>query len=77
MAVGRGVPQGDTLGIYCMATRPGARRRGLARSVLRALIRHAGLASAYLVVTEGNVGARNLYRGEGFEPRGAYHYRVS
>ncbi|MEU4327547.1 GNAT family N-acetyltransferase [Nonomuraea dietziae] len=77
VAVGRGVPQGETLGIYCMATRPGARRRGLARSVLRALVRHAGLASAYLVVTEGNVGARSLYRGEGFEPRGAYHYRVS
>ncbi|GAA2403837.1 GNAT family N-acetyltransferase [Nonomuraea africana] len=77
LAVGRGVPQGDTLGIYCMATRPSARRRGLARSVLRALVRQAGSASAYLVVTEGNGAARSFYRAEGFEQHGAYHYRVA
>ncbi|MGP3959060.1 GNAT family N-acetyltransferase [Nonomuraea sp. 3N208] len=76
LAVGRAVPQGDTLGIYCMATRPEARRRGLARAVLRALARHAGTASAYLVTTAPNQAAQALYRGEGFEIAGRYHYRV-
>ncbi|MGW3343617.1 GNAT family N-acetyltransferase [Nonomuraea rubra] len=78
LAVGRAVPQGDTLGIYCMATLPEARRRGLARTVLRALVARAGegSGSAYLVVTAGNTGAQALYRSEGFEIAGRYHYRV-
>ncbi|MGW0805210.1 GNAT family N-acetyltransferase [Nonomuraea sp. NPDC002799] len=76
LAVGRGVPQGDTLGIYCMATRPEARRRGLARTVLRALVRQAGAGSAYLVTTAPNQAAQALYRSEGFEVAGRYHYRV-
>ncbi|TDD27107.1 N-acetyltransferase [Nonomuraea terrae] len=76
LAVGRAVPQGDTLGIYCMATLPEARRRGLARTVLRALTRHAGTASAYLVVTVGNEAAQTLYRSEGFQFAGRYHYRI-
>ncbi|GAA2305529.1 GNAT family N-acetyltransferase [Nonomuraea roseoviolacea subsp. roseoviolacea] len=77
LAVGRAVPQGNTLGVYCMATLPGARRRGLARSVLRALLRRGGLPSAYLVVTRANAAAQALYRSEGFEPLPVgYHYRV-
>ncbi|MFB4265442.1 GNAT family N-acetyltransferase [Nonomuraea sp. GTA35] len=78
LAVGRAVPQGDTLGIYCMATLPEARRRGLARRVLRALVARAGdgFGSAYLVVTAANTGAQALYRSEGFEIAGRYHYRV-
>ncbi|MFG3440762.1 GNAT family N-acetyltransferase [Nonomuraea sp. NPDC047897] len=75
LAVGRGVPQGDTLGVYCMATLPRARRRGLARSVLRALARHGGTRSAYLVTTAANVAAQALYGSEGFELQGGYHYR--
>ncbi|WP_049573012.1 GNAT family N-acetyltransferase [Nonomuraea sp. SBT364] len=73
VAVGRGVPQGDTVGIYCMATLPSARRRGLARSVLRAL---AGGGHAYLGVTAGNRAAQALYRSEGLTPTAGYHYRV-
>ncbi|MEO3873070.1 GNAT family N-acetyltransferase [Nonomuraea sp. B12E4] len=76
LAVGRGVPQGDTLGIYCMATLPQARRRGLARKVLRALMRHGGTNSAYLVTTAPNQAAQALYRSEGFETAGRYHYRA-
>ncbi|SDL87104.1 Acetyltransferase (GNAT) family protein [Nonomuraea maritima] len=76
LSVGRGVPQGDTLGIYCMATLPEARRKGLARTILRALTRHAGVGSAYLVVTEKNTAAQKLYRSEGFEITTGYHYRV-
>ncbi|WP_433431424.1 GNAT family N-acetyltransferase [Nonomuraea sp. CA-141351] len=69
-------PHGDMLGIYCMATLPQARRRGLARAVLRALVRHVGAGSAYLVTTAPNLAAQALYRGEGFEIAGRYHYRV-
>jgi ribosomal protein S18 acetylase RimI-like enzyme len=77
VAVGRAVPQGVTLGIYCMATLPEARRRGLARTVLRALVAHAGGGPAYLVVTSRNAGAQALYRGEGFTAVGRYHYRAA
>ncbi|GAA4201257.1 GNAT family N-acetyltransferase [Microbispora amethystogenes] len=78
-AVGRGVPQGRWLGIYCMAVQPHARRRGLGGAVLRALTawgRRQGADSAYLVVTEANTAARALYEREGFGVAGRYHYRV-
>lgn len=78
-AVGRGVPQGRWLGIYCMAVEPHARRRGLGAAVLRILLawgRQCGADSAYLVVTEANGGARALYEREGFAVAGRYHYRV-
>ncbi|WP_460363819.1 GNAT family N-acetyltransferase [Actinocorallia lasiicapitis] len=78
-AVGRGVPQGDTVGIYCMAVLPEARRRGLARRILDGLLGHArdqGLTSAYLAVTARNEAAQRLYAGAGFETVGGYHYRV-
>ncbi|WP_242454056.1 GNAT family N-acetyltransferase [Bailinhaonella thermotolerans] len=76
-AVGRAVRQGDSLGVYCMATRPEARRKGLARRVLRALMACGdGAREAYLAVTEANAGARALYESEGFTVRGGYHYRV-
>jgi GNAT superfamily N-acetyltransferase len=79
-AVGRGVPQGGLLGIYCMATLPGSRRRGLARRVLQALLdraRQEGLTSAYLCVTAKNEPAQRLYEAAGFAKTAAYHYRVS
>ncbi|WP_241683064.1 N-acetyltransferase [Actinomadura sp. J1-007] len=70
---------GEWLGIYAMAVAPEARRRGLARRVLRALMawgRERGCTRAYLVVVERNEAARALYESEGFEPAGGYHYRV-
>ncbi|GAA3808631.1 GNAT family N-acetyltransferase [Sphaerisporangium flaviroseum] len=79
VAVGRSVLQGGTLGIYCMATLPGARRRGLGRSVLRALLAHGrarGATNAYLVVVAANSAAVALYTKEGFTLSGRYHYRV-
>ncbi|GAA1855026.1 GNAT family N-acetyltransferase [Actinomadura bangladeshensis] len=79
VAVGRGVPQGEWLGIYAMAVAPDARRRGLGRRVLRALLgwgREQGCESAYLVVVAGNAPARAMYASEGFAEAGGYHYRV-
>ena len=35
-----------------------------------------GYPVEYLVVTERNTAARNLYRSEGLEQKGGYHYRV-
>ncbi|MFV2177418.1 GNAT family N-acetyltransferase [Actinomadura sp. LOL_016] len=78
-AVGRAVPQGEWLGVYAMAVAPDARRRGLGRRVLRALLewgRRQGCRRAYLVVVERNTAARGLYAGEGFVESGGYHYRV-
>jgi len=80
MAVGRGVPQGDWYGIYCMAVLPEFRRRGLAGQVLRELLRRgheSGARHAYLAVVESNTAARTLYERAGFTVAGAYHYRVS
>ncbi|MFC4532043.1 GNAT family N-acetyltransferase [Sphaerisporangium dianthi] len=80
LAVGRSVLQDGMLGIYCMATVPAARRRGLGRSVLRALLAHGrarGATGAYLVVLARNTTAIAMYAAEGFTPAGRYHYRVS
>jgi ribosomal protein S18 acetylase RimI-like enzyme len=76
VAVGRGVRQGGWLGVYCMAVRPEARRRGLGRTVLRGLRAWGAGLTAYLLVTEGNAAARALYEREGFAVAGRYHYRV-
>ncbi|GAA2584095.1 GNAT family N-acetyltransferase [Actinomadura fulvescens] len=79
VAVGRGVPQGEWLGVYAMAVAPEARRRGLGRRVLHALLswgREQGCERAYLLVVEENAAARALYEAEGFEIAGGYHYRV-
>lgn len=79
VAVGRGVPQGEWLGVYAMAVAPEARRQGLGRRVLRSLLgwgREQGCERAYLVVVERNAAARAMYEAEGFVQAGGYHYRV-
>ncbi|MGI8331509.1 GNAT family N-acetyltransferase [Actinomadura scrupuli] len=79
LATGRAVPQGEWLGIYAMTVAPAARRRGLGREVLRALLargRDQGRTRAYLAVVESNTAARALYEREGFRIAGRYHYRV-
>ncbi|MFC7385845.1 GNAT family N-acetyltransferase [Sphaerisporangium rhizosphaerae] len=79
LAVGRSVLKDGMLGIYCMATVPAARRRGLGRGVLRGLLAHGrarGATGAYLVVLWRNTTAMAMYAAEGFTPAGRYHYRV-
>lgn len=77
-AVGRLALAGGYGGLYCMATRPDARRRGHATRVLRSLLA-AGAARKldgyWLLVTAANPGARELYARSGFREAGRYFYR--
>ncbi|QYG93357.1 GNAT family N-acetyltransferase [Iamia sp. SCSIO 61187] len=78
--VGFSVVEGRWLGVFGMGTAPAHRRRGAARTVLCALAGAglgAGATDAYLQVEVDNPGAQALYRGTGFTPSHAYHYRVS
>lgn len=69
---------GDWGGLYSMATRPDARRRGHASRILRAL-HQAGeaqrLTGYWLLVTATNRGAQELYAKAGFREAGRYFYR--
>jgi GNAT superfamily N-acetyltransferase len=78
-AVALGVAGGGWLGISSMFTLPAYRRRGAARSILRALADAAlssSLPQVYLQVADDNAGARELYRTAGFSHAYRYHYRV-
>ena len=78
-AVGRlALPPDGTGGLYCMATRPDARRNGHAARILQALLREGdarGLSSYWLLVMASNAGARELYARTGFQAEGRYLYR--
>jgi GNAT superfamily N-acetyltransferase len=79
VAVGLGVVDGELLGIFNMMTVPEARRRGAARSILRALAAWGsehGAAVGYLQVERDNAPARALYASSGFSPAYEYHYRT-
>ncbi|MGP4032091.1 GNAT family N-acetyltransferase [Pseudarthrobacter sp. 1C304] len=69
---------GPAGGLYCMATRPDARRRGHASRILQALLREGndrGVTAFWLLVMAANTGARDLYSHAGFRPAGRYLYR--
>ncbi|MFC7330872.1 GNAT family N-acetyltransferase [Marinactinospora rubrisoli] len=66
-------------GVYCMATHPGHRRRGVAAATLRAAARWAaghGATGLYLQVARANPAARRLYARAGFGYAYGYHYRL-
>ncbi|SFO80424.1 Acetyltransferase (GNAT) family protein [Amycolatopsis arida] len=80
VAVGRVVADTGWAGMFGMATRPAARGRGAARSVLAALARWAGDQRAdhvYLQVEPDNAPALWLYERAGFAEICAYHYRTA
>jgi ribosomal protein S18 acetylase RimI-like enzyme len=72
-------PTGPTWGgLYCMATRPDARRLGYGSRVVRALLREGGargVAGYWLLVMASNAAARSLYADAGFRDAGRYLYR--
>jgi ribosomal protein S18 acetylase RimI-like enzyme len=74
-----GVVDGDHLGVFDMLVAPAARRRGLARRVLRSLCAwgHShGARVAYLQVVAANAAAIALYADHGFQTSYRYWYRV-
>lgn len=79
VAVGRLALVGTWGGVYCMAVRPDARRRGLGAAVLRGLLaagRERGVTRAWLHVRAENTAARRLYGKYGFAAVSTYHYRT-
>ncbi|WP_235425964.1 GNAT family N-acetyltransferase [Clavibacter michiganensis] len=64
-------------GLFAVATRPEARRRGLSRAAMAAAVdagRDRGITALWLQVVEGNEGARALYAGLGFRSASRYEY---
>jgi len=76
VAVARLALAGEWGGLYCMAVRPDARRRGLGSVLLRGLLDGSGVARCWLQVREDNPGARAFYARAGFRPATRYHYRT-
>jgi ribosomal protein S18 acetylase RimI-like enzyme len=77
-AVGRLALVGEWGGVYCMAVRPAARRRGHGAAVLSGLLRAGqarGITRAWLHVRAENTAALSLYRQAGFTETSRYHYR--
>jgi arginase len=67
-------------GVFCMATVPAMRRRGVARAVIGALwdwSREHGARAMYLQVELDNPAARALYASLGFTRSHGYHFRVA
>jgi ribosomal protein S18 acetylase RimI-like enzyme len=78
-ALGLFVVAGGVGGVFCMATEPEHRRRGLAEAILRAGAAWSadqGAELLYLQVEAENEAARRLYAKVGFEHSHSYHYRV-
>jgi N-acetylglutamate synthase len=78
--VGLAVCERGWAGVFCVATAPAARRRGIARSVAHALTGWAmqrGARRIYLQVEAANAPAHALYASVGFTRSHGYHYRVA
>lgn len=77
VAVGFAAVTGPWLGVFNLATRPEARRRGAATRLLGAIAtwgRAQGARQAYLQVHPANAGARALYASLGFATHHTYVY---
>ena len=76
---GMGVLERGMVGLFDIATEPGARGRGHGRHIVRALMgwgRAKGAMRAYLQVTVGNAVARKLYESLGYRECYQYNYRL-
>lgn len=66
-------------GVFCMATHPDHRRKGIATAILHVGARWAaarGAEELYLQVMDDNHAARQLYDRVGFRVSHTYHYRL-
>jgi len=78
--VGLAVCERGWAGLFCVATAPEARGRGVARTVVHALTRWAarhGAQRVYLQVESDNAPAHALYTSAGFRRSHGYHYRLA
>ena len=78
VATGLAILEGGHVGLFDVATREGCRRRGFARTIVKALLRwgwEGGARNAYLQVEEGNAPAIALYSPFGFALAYRYRYR--
>ena len=79
-AVGLAVCERGWSGVFCMAVDPAARRRGVARALLRALAdwsREQGADGIYLQVECDNAPAQALYASMAFTRSHGYHFRIA
>jgi len=80
LGVGLAVCERGWAGLFCVATAPGARRRGIAGHVVHALTTWAvghGARHLYLQVDSANAPAHALYERAGFTRSHGYHYRAA
>lgn len=76
-ATGRLAYVDEWVGLYALATRPEARRRGHARTIIRSLLRDAqarGIDRLWIQVLADNAPARALYTSLGCTPASEYSY---
>jgi ribosomal protein S18 acetylase RimI-like enzyme len=76
-AIGMCAAAGDLAGIFLMRTAPEARRQGLARRILRALMAQCAAwraKTAFLQVDDNNASAIALYESESFTPLTTYRF---
>jgi GNAT superfamily N-acetyltransferase len=80
IAYGLGVMERDHLGLFDIVTLPDARRKGAARTLVKALMRWGAdrdAKRAWLSVIGDNEKAKPLYAELGFAELYRYHYRIS
>jgi ribosomal protein S18 acetylase RimI-like enzyme len=80
VGVGLAVCERGWSGVFCMAVDPAARRRGVARALLRALAdwsREQGADGIYLQVECDNAPAQGLYASMAFTRSHGYHFRIA
>jgi GNAT superfamily N-acetyltransferase len=80
LGVGLAVCERGWAGLFCVATAPSARRRGIAGHVVHALTSWAvvyGARRLYLQVDSANAAAHALYERAGFTRSHGYHYRAA
>lgn len=76
-AIGMAAASGPLAGIFLMRTAPEARRQGLARRILKALLAQSaswGAETAFLQVEADNTSAIALYESEGFVTLSTYRF---